>query len=384
SLFTSSIRLQRANSDTFLTKSPLPKFINSFKRYDFKSAQSIIKDSIEGFCGFTYNNKDLDNLKYNSGTEINLYHSWETSWHTICNIDTSNKTIIFKNPSTYPVGFFSNHLRYIVENSIQFLSKPGRWYLDIENGELYYYANLGENPNNMFFIIPKLQELISLKGNPSQLVNNISFFKINFTHTTIPSGIHEVASATKIPNADYFPCLDLQEGFSSLQAALGAGQSILLKYANNCSFVKCGFTQLGNYAIRIGEYSIHNTILQCNINDCSGGGVLIGFDNCFISINSYKENSKTYVTSDRKYTVNRNLPVKIAPSYNLVRGCSIYNCGLYFTSSVGIGLMQAHHNRIENNTICDLPYSGISVGWDYDFKDNFTSYNSIKNNTIHD
>lgn len=360
-LFANGKRLQRATSDTLYSASN-SLYQSQHKAWDFPSLSRLAADSIEVFCGFEYTNNSLDSLKDLSG-EIIVYNSWEASWHTIRNIDKGKHRINFQNPATYPVGFFGPKVRFRVENAKDYLDTPGEWLLDYDNGELLYYAGHNENPNSMNFVASRLNTLLNIRGDGQngKFVNNIKFSDIEFSYSEPKWGFNKI-SGNPANNYTKFPWLNLKSGFASNQGALDCGAAILLESARNCSFENCTFSHLGNYAIWIGEYSTKNVVIDSKIYDNGGGGVIIGID----AIGG----------------IRKNWPATKSPSKNSVINCSISDCGKFFPSGLGIGIMQASDNIIRRNKIKNLPYSGISVGWSFNFENTYTRHNLIEYNYI--
>jgi hypothetical protein len=366
SLFVNDKRLQRATSDTLFTKGPIPQFASAFKAWEWPAIRRMVKDSIDVFCGFAYEGNALDSAKNLLSAEVILYNSWEASWLTVRNIDQKNQVLYFKNPSMFPVGFYSPRVRFRIENSRDFLDKPGEWLLDYKTGEVLYYSHEAENPNQLRFTAPVLDTLLIAKGDAKNnvFVNNLKFSNINFKYTTSRWGFNNVEEKNKVTNLKKFNWLDFSEGFSSGQASMECGAAILLERTKNSKFENCSFKHLGNYAIWISEYSTKNSIISSSINDIGGGGILIGVN----------------ISGARRMIS----PASKSPSFNQVLNCNISDCGLFFVSGVGIGIMQANHNIIKSNEIYNLPYTGISVGWTYTFEDSYTTHNLVENNYIHD
>lgn len=364
-LFANNKRLKRAASDTLFSKGPIPEYGKLYSFLNFDAIKRLVKDSINTFCGFVYTGKDLSNLKDISNAEVIVYNSWEASWHKIYRIDTARKIVYFKNPATYPVGFFSPKVRYRVENAADYLTKPGEWYFDNTSNTVFYYAGKGENPNQIKFVAPWLDTLLIAKGDAkaNKYVSNIKFSGIDFSYSKSAWGVNLYVDDYKKQAYKPYPELDLSQGFSSIQASFGCGEALVLKACQNIIFNNCNFTHLGNYALGIKEYSDNCTISNCKINDIGGGGIVIGFN---------------YIGAK-----NADFPDNISPSGNKVINCVINNCGVIFPSGVGIGIIQANHTIVSHNRIYDLPYSGISTGWIFSYQDNYTSYNEISYNHIY-
>lgn len=361
-LFVNGKRLPRATSDT-LFSSANSLYKAKHKTWDFPALPRLAADSIDVFCGFEYSGATLDSLKDLSG-EVIVYNSWEASWHTIRNIDKEKHIINFHNPATYPVGFFGSKVRFRIENSKDFLDTPGEWVLDYNTGELFYFAQKNENPNARKFTVTRLSKLVDIRGDgeSGKFIYNIKFSNIEFSYSGSKWGFNKVLAGKSGIDLAKYPWLDLKSGFSSNQGALDCGAAISLESAKNCSFENCTFSHLGNYAIWIGAYSSNNSIANSSIYDNGGGGVIIGID----AIGG----------------IRKDWPATKAPSKNNVMNCTINDCGKFFPSGLGIGIMQASYNTIKGNKIKNLPYSGISVGWSFNFEDTYTKNNLIEYNDI--
>lgn len=73
---------------------------------------------------------------------------------------SANK-VFFNSRAVLPFGTDYNALdRYYAENYLSGIDEPGEWYLDYNNGNLFYYPMAGENPNFCEFIIPVVDQLV--------------------------------------------------------------------------------------------------------------------------------------------------------------------------------------------------------------------------------
>ena len=364
-LFLNGTRLQRAGSEVFFTDGPLAKYQAANTKRAFRELNKQLAFNLDAYCGFKFQNRDLLDLDPVDGTELLVYHSWEASWHEIASIDKSNRSVFLKNPSRYPVGFFSPNLAYRIENNKQFFKKPGQWLLDHKNGKLYYYTRAGEDPNKLKFTIPVINKLLVIQGN-SRLNTNagyMTFKGISFRYTNTPWGITDKPSTIRDSALINFPWMDFSRGYSDAQTSPKAGAAITLKQAKNCSFIECKFGNLGGNAIYLQEGANNNVILNSHFRDLGAGGVLIGILS--------KDIKKDGI-----------LPASI-PSGNSVIGCLIENGGKFALAGVGIAIFQASGNTIRNNEIRNFPYTGISSGFTFGFFPNYSSGNKILNNHIH-
>lgn len=356
-LFADNERQPRArtpNRGFYLTAGPLSKYKglanqrageNGWGGYE-KIAQ-IRTAHPEALCGFQFQRGDFQQWQRSNEAEVITYHSWECSWQTIKSIDLKKNDVYFNSPCRYPIGFFSDHVRYRIENIPEALDFITEWYLDRETGELCYLAKPGYKPVDMEMIAPVLENLLLLEGDPDhkQFVEHITFLGLSFQHARYPMGIYDIypnwseqAIAVDPDWPQNFP-----PGYTDSQAAPNCGEAIKLTAASHCAFEDCEIAHIGNYAIGIGKRSHHNRVIGCHIDDVGGGGILIGF-----SVRNVEK---------------QGIPREDAPSHNIIRNNLIRQGGKVHPSAVGIVIAQSHHNKIEHNEINDMGYSGISLGW---------------------
>ena len=60
-----------------------------------------------------------------------------------------------------------------VENALSLLDQPGEWFLDQKAGLVYYMPADGENPNTRQFIVPKLEQIVCLRGRAQTPVQSV-------------------------------------------------------------------------------------------------------------------------------------------------------------------------------------------------------------------
>lgn len=363
-LFKNGVRQQRASSEVFRTAGPIDEFSTKIKRFDFTGVKELKKESLKPFCTFRYAEDNLVEFEDFENAEIIVHHSWESSWHKIVKVDKNAKEVYLTNPFGYPIGFFSLYESFSIENTKDYFNKPNTWMFDQGTKEILYYSKKGENPRDQQFIIPVLHEILLVKGSVESPVRNISFSNIKFSFSDYLWGVNEVESAIVKANKGRYPWMDFSVGYSGVQAAPRSGQSILLEFAENIVFDHCDFTNLGSYAIKLGRGSRRNIISNCKIHKTGAGGILVGTDVSNINPDRFPKNE--------------------ASNNNVIVNNEISNCGIIHPSGVGIAIMQSYQNRVENNKIHNLPYTGISLGWTWNDGLNYTKDNIVSGNEIYE
>jgi len=371
-LFADGKRLTRAripNEGFLVTAGALSKYAEQAqKRYGgYDGVVALRKGHPDAFCGFSFSPGDIEPWADIEDAEVITYHSWECSWQTIRSVDFENRDVHFNTPCRYPVGFFSPHCRYRIENVPEALDEAGEWYLNRKTGVLTYLARPGEDVNAMDFVAPVLEELLVLQGDPKQgkLVEHVSFSALSFQHARYPMGIYDVARDWPEPALAIDPDwpTDFAPGYTDAQASPRCGQAIEFNGARRCGLMDCEVAHVGASAIRISRWSDENQVVRCHLHDLGGGGVFVGID--------VRDVGQSKV------------PPESAPSKNVIANNRIHDGGRVHPSAVGIWVAQSRHNTIAHNELFHLGYSGISLGWTWDPAPNYSDHNVIEANHIH-
>lgn len=291
---------------------------------------------------FEYVKGDINPKWTNLGdAEVIVYHFWTDTHLFIQSIDEKNNLVSFAHPSkkVFADDFNEEGARYVVENVLEELDAPGEWYLDRKTGNVSYFPFPGENLQDVTFFAPVIPGLVRLEGDPEnqQFVEDITFRNIEFRYTNF-----------QLPEGD----TNNGQGSSSVSA------SITLKGARNCEFSNCKFTQLGTWAFDLKAGCVGNRFKNNQINHIAAGG--------------FKVNGGTFADSPFLRT-----------SRNVFTDNEIGYYGQKYPSAVGILLQQTEANYVAHNLIHDGFYTGISVGWVWNYERSISRDNVIEFNHIH-
>jgi len=123
---------------------------------------------------------------------------------------------------------------YYVNNVLEGMDKPGEWYLSKSTKKLYYLAKEGEDLTTANVVIPQLEHILLIKGNPleNQFVEHLKFEGISFQHAKYELPPDEAG--------DY-------------QASVHVPGAIQLTGAKNITFEKCRIKNVGTYAIEFAD-----------------------------------------------------------------------------------------------------------------------------------
>lgn len=242
------------------------------------------------------------------------------------------------------------------EGAVSFVDQPGEWAVDPAAGQVSYLPRPGEDLTTAEVIAPRLTRLVELNGTKEAPVRLLRFSGITFAH------------------ADWaFP----EYGFSGIQAGWhtwpAPGQkgwawdqwkciepAVSAEYAEDCSFRDGAFLWLGGVAVRLGR-ACHGSVVEGNrVRWVGSNGIMVGHDAW---------------DADSPDDVPRNV---------LVANNHVSECGLADWGAVGIWASFCGGLKVSHNLVHGLPYSGISVGWQWNDKPTGARNNIVEANHVYD
>ncbi|HEY0499246.1 MAG TPA: ricin-type beta-trefoil lectin domain protein [Kutzneria sp.] len=258
-----------------------------------------------------------------------------------------------------------------LENSYNFLSSAGQWFLDPVAGQLFYKAPAGRNPAQSDIELPRLTSLLDIGGSYSAPAHDIAFKGIHFEHTTwlTPStsvGYADQQSGTFFPRAEQQPSDFLSSCQSGCQLFEGARNdwaqapaAVQVSAASGITFADNTFTNLGEVALGIG-----------NDADAHASGVGLGASSITVDHNTFSEDSGAGIVvggvrPDAHHPANPAMVDKdITLSNNLVTGVA-----KDYKDMAGILSTYVTHAVITHNEVSNLAYDGIDIGWGWGAND---------------
>lgn len=305
-----------------------------------------------------------------ANAELIFFHDWSTSQVKVKAVDPASQSVTLAAPigramPHYEIAYFEPHPRYYVENVAALLDSPGEWHLDESTGVLRYWPRAGETLENLTAIAPRLEQLVTVRGERSgcQFVAGLQFVGMTFSHCAWqpPSTGLAMGQASV-----YEDRAQLSPTNKSPQAFIPAAVSLDL--VRDCAFEDCRFEHLGGTALEFRETCLDNRIAACQFRDLAANAINIG---------------ETFTRGGRMMC----LPVDEFPNSvsrrNQVIANTIEKCGQLYPSGVGIWIGMAAETLIERNQVRDLPYAGISLGWSWADGDAGCRDNAVRDNHIH-
>jgi len=290
--------------------------------------------------------KEWGNL---SDVEAVVYGNWEITRKRFEKVDPATGVAQMLGPHAKPhEAIAAGTGRFIyLENAGEFLDQAGEWHLDRRTGILSYRPRPGEDMAKAEVVAPLLMRLLEVKGTPEKSVRNLRFQGIEFAYAdwTFPAGGYLGIQACHFVTGTAWNKADP----GRMDAA------IRFDYAVGCSLTGGAIARLGGCGIELVTRCAGCAVEGNRIHDISGSGVMLG---------------------GPKEDVDVPKECRIANNH-------IYDCGLDYAGAVGIWSGFAQKAVIAHNLIHDLPYTGISLGWQWNPQPTPARENTIEWNHVY-
>ena len=272
----------------------------------------------------------LGNWSNPTDIEIMVIGNWETNRLPVKSIERDAGVVVLAPPHAQgheAIRPGPDRWCYF-ENAPEMLDQPGEWYLDRTTGELRYWPLADENLATAEVVAPVIQRLVEVKGTPEHPVRNLHFRGLRFVHAglTLPDGGYLGIQACHCTTGKTWT-----EKWGRVPAA------IRWDYVEQSSLEDGELAHLGGCGVELVT-SCHDNLIQGNhIHDVSGNGVMLGGPTGEVEV----------------------------PKRNRISNNHVQACGVEYYGAVGIWVGFAQQAVIAHNLVHELPYSGISIGWQW-------------------
>ncbi|MCT9820451.1 right-handed parallel beta-helix repeat-containing protein [Microbacterium sp. W1N] len=256
-------------------------------------------------------------------------------------------------------------------NAYEFLHNPGEWYLDSDDGLVFYKPKPGQSMADVDVRLPRLETLVEIGGTYDTPVTGLAFEGIEFADTTWnrpssqwgyadqQSGAH-IVQDYDVP-ADYLTsCQDGCAPFEKsrnewwqIPAAVQVSAASQIAFRGN-TFERLGSVGLGigmdpnAHATEVGYGASDITVSGNTFREIAGSGIVVG------GIQPDAHHPSDPRMTVRDITIQDNLITRI---------------GRGFRDNAGILSTYVSGAEISHNTLTDLPYDGIDIGWGWGVND---------------
>ena len=282
--------------------------------------------------------------------------------------------IQFEHPWPRPMVTTDGHnSAFYLANARELLDVPGEWYHDIESRKVYYYPRTGEKMQSADteVIVPAVETLVQIAGTLDRPVSNIRFENITFSYTTWmrPSEKGHVPLQAGMYLTDGYRIEPkMQRNYLNHpldnQGWLGRpAAAVRVVAANQIDFERCRFEHLGSTGLDYEQATHGGVIRGCLFRDIAGNGLLVGSFSP-----AAHETHLPYDPADRREVC----------THQQIDNCYFTEIGNEDWGCLAIAAGYVSDINVEHNEICEVPYSGISLGWGWT-----QTVNCMRNNRVH-
>ncbi|WP_427892121.1 right-handed parallel beta-helix repeat-containing protein [Kribbella sp. GL6] len=258
-----------------------------------------------------------------------------------------------------------------LNNAYELISGPNQWYLDSAKGKLFYRPADGRSMTSTDVRLPRLESLVQISGSYSAPVQNLAFSNITFAHTTwnFPSGpqgyvdqqsgAHAVGEYAK--PADFLT--SCQNGCPEFEKTRNEWHQIpaavQVSAAAHVSFDGNSFEQLGSVGLGLG--------MDPNAH-ASGTGY--GAAEIDVRGNSFTNSAASaIVVGGVQPDAHHPRDTRMTNHDVRIVGNTIAGVSKEYRDNAGILSTYVTRATITHNTLTDLPYDGIDIGWGWGIND---------------
>ena len=314
-----------------------------------------------GENGFTTSDMTLNGLSNISDVELVFRKIWTNPRVAVKSVELSGGklNVEMSQPAWFKArnnGQPSVTEPWYIENAYELLDSENEFYIDKTSKKMYYNTQNGSVPQEA--VVPKLQTLIQITGTDADShVHNIRFENIAFEHT-----------AWEKPTEDG-GYVENQNNYSADGYDIYVPPAAVeIKNADNIKITGCKFSKLGSIGLK-AETAVQDLDITGNkFTDISGGAMCIGLPGTVYM---------PEIINPQKYSASLN---NISVKNNYIDGI-----GNEYRGSAALSVGFVSNSAVEHNEICNIPYSGIHIGWGWTLVTNSAIENlNVRYNYIHD
>lgn len=241
------------------------------------------------------------------------------------------------------------------ENAIELLDTPGEFVWNSTDRTVTYLPRPGVDLRTAAVVTPKTETLLTLDGARNVTIDRLGFEYAAYQQPNTAEGYAGTQAGLTLTGAS--GPVDHAGRYYTKPAA-----AVVVRAGRGVTLTGLRFEHLGGAGVVLEAGTQDTTLTRSTFTDLSSGAVYIG---------DTEPNPAPELTGKRN-TI----------SYNTIR-----RIGVEYTDAVGIWAGYEAELTVDHNTLEQLPYSGISVGWGWnqpEARNPVSRDNAITNNRIVD
>lgn len=313
--------------------------------------------------------------------ELQFNHYWRNSHIPVIGATDNGNGYTIRidiDLAAHTPGAIDNTAQYRVVNAFELLDQPGEWYFNRATRQLYYAPMPGEDLTTADAYVGALDRIVDFRGSSlSNRVTNVRLEGLTLRHNTwlFPNSSRWGYLPVQSESLLFYDPSRGREWYLNMPGAVVATRTDGIELVNN------QIVESGAGGIMLIGQGVDHTLVDGNVlTDVSGAGVVLsnGYHQ-FIGAN--EDNNNVYLQDDLVASPNADPSAEEAPCVgNIIRNNYISRTGVEYKASAAIAAYFPQNTDIGYNDISTIPYTGISLGWGWDFP----AVNPVnKNNRIH-
>jgi len=254
---------------------------------------------------------------------------------------------VFRDPDSGAPSIWSFWQVTRFENALEFLDAAGEWYYDEDAFALYYMPRWGEDLAAATVEMPQLERLITIQGAPGDPVRNLVFQGFTFRGATWNG---PGSAEGYVADQSGFRLVGANEPnyIGHAEEVVRTPGNVSLEYAQGIEFRDNVFEQLGAVAVDLAAGCVGNVVESNVFRDISSAAVQVGG----VGQDDARPADPAAVCRKNRIANNR-----------------ICRTGQDYVDTAAIFIGFARETLVDRNTIVEVPWSGIAIGWGWGLLD---------------
>ena len=298
---------------------------------------------------------------------VHAFHQihWGSWIYQMSAVDTAARRIDFGRGGFQEGRGAPNGAEYYFSNLLEELDSPNEWFVSPVEKRIYFMPN-GSMPTQ--FVLSQLPCIISVSGDKSLPVQNITFRHLTFAYT-----------ANTYMRDHYIP--------SGGDWSIHKSGALVLRGTTNTVITDCRFTQLGSNGIAVVGYNMRTNITRSQFVWLGQSGIiLVGHTNGIDGVSTKDQPTDTSITSSIMHELGIYVKQSAGIFHSIVRRLHVHHCLMFNLPRAGAlindgfyGGSRYDHN-IFFNSLRETVDHGAMASWD---RQTFMSDNSENGPSVH-
>jgi hypothetical protein len=306
--------------------------------------------------GFTktatgYTSTDLHMDRWRNPRDIEVLSNWRWKSFRCPVASISGDAITMAEPCWHNANVFvgpaAMGLPTRIENAYELLDAPGEWYLDRAAGWLYYKPKRGQKLAQADVEAAAQQILVDGRGTLAHPVSNVRFDGLDFAYATW-MGVSGKQGYADDQTGFHVTGPNQPQTLEHAEFTTRTPGNLRFAYAHDVTIRRGSFRHMGGVAIDFDTGSQGNTIADSRFDDISAAAIQVGG----VDVVDHHPSKPGEITRD-----------------NRIAGNTITRTAQELFDAAAVFLGYTARSTVSHNTLSDLPYTGISIGWGWGMTD---------------